>query len=390
MWNNSVMETVLLKNVWLSDANEVPEPLSVLIVNGKFADTFEADKNFAGATTIDAADLQLFPGFIDIHTHGAVGIDVNVADVEGLLSIAGFLARNGVTAWMPTLVPDSDDNYARSVRAIDKLMDIQHDREVAQALGVHYEGVFASGKMCGALRPEYFKKYTGKEVEELPRLRAGIHMTTLAPEIEGGIDLVRDLTARGWVCSIGHTDASVEILDQAFSAGARHITHFFNAMSGLHHRKLGVVGWGFTKSEATFDIIADGTHVDPAMLSFACRSKSPENVSLISDSVAPTGLGDGEFALWGERVVVDKGRTRNDRGSIAGSVTTMLEAVRLMRELDFSRAEVSKMASLNPARVLGIDSNYGSIEIGKQADIVGMDQSGELRLVVIGGNVVRI
>ena len=106
------METVLLKNVWLSDADEIPEPLSVLIINGKFADTFGADKNFAGATTIDAAELQLFPGFIDIHNHGAVGVDVNAADTEGLLAMAEFLAKNGVTAWMPTLVPDSDENYA--------------------------------------------------------------------------------------------------------------------------------------------------------------------------------------------------------------------------------------------------------------------------------------
>ncbi len=200
---------------------------------------------------------------------------------------------------------------------------------------------------------------------------------------------MRDLTLRGWVCSIGHTRATSEILDQAFDAGAKHLTHFFNAMSGLHHRDVGVVGWGFTKREATFDIIADGVHVDPAMLDFACRSKSPESVSLISDSIAPTGLGDGEFDLWGEKVIVDKGRTRNERGSIAGSVITMLEAVRRMRSLGFSRAEVSKMASLNPARVLGIESGYGSIEIGKKADLVGMDQNGELRLVMIGGNAVH-
>jgi N-acetylglucosamine-6-phosphate deacetylase len=121
--------------------------------------------------TIDTAGLRIFPGFVDIHNHGAVGIDVNEADTEGLLEIAAFLGRKGVTAWLPTLVPDSDENYARVIAAIDRLMEVQADRPVAQALGVHYEGVFANEKMCGALRPEFFKRFTGSEIAELPRLK---------------------------------------------------------------------------------------------------------------------------------------------------------------------------------------------------------------------------
>src|SRR6185369_4022468 len=200
------MDSVLLKNARLVGASDDSSPVSLLIVNGKFVETFTEDKNIAGATTIDAAGLRLLPGFIDVHNHGAVGVDVNVADTGGLLEIGAYLAKNGVTAWLPTLVPDSDENYVRVVAAIDKLMAIQSDKPVAQALGVHYEGVFASEKMCGALRPQYFRKFrdsssdlvvsedtgttkpreiTQNGVMSLPTLKKGVHMTTLAPEVEG-------------------------------------------------------------------------------------------------------------------------------------------------------------------------------------------------------------
>lgn len=339
---------------------------------------------------IGCKELTTLPGFIDIHNHGVVGVDVNESDVEGLIAVGKFLAKQGVTAWMPTLVPDSDENYARVIGEIDRLMGMQEEMPIAQVVGVHYEGVFANEKMCGALRPEYFKRYTGSEIDALPTLKRGVHMTTFAPEVEGGIELAAELTRRGWIASIGHTRADVETLDRAFEAGARHVTHFFNAMTGIHHRDVGVAGWGLTKEEVTFDIIADGIHVHPKMVELACRAKSPERTILISDSVAPTGLGNGEYELWGERVTVENGRTRNERGSIAGSVITMLDAVRMMRSLGFADAEIAKMASTNPAKLLGLDADRGSIEVGKRADIVGIDAEGEVRLVMIGGRLVEL
>lgn len=337
---------------------------------------------------VDLGNTRLFPGNIDVHIHGAVGVDVNEADVDGLLEIAAFLAKNGVTAWLPTLVPDSDSNYRRVIDAIDMLIEIQDDRPVARALGVHYEGVFANERMCGALRSEYFKKFTGSELADLPQPKRGVCMMTFAPEIEGGVELATELTRQGWVASIGHTKAEPETLDKAFAAGARHLTHFYNAMTGLHHRDIGVVGWALTNPDVSFDIIADGIHVHPKMLQFACRVKSTENVSLISDSVAPTGLGDGEFSLWGETITVESGKTRNERGSIAGSVITMSEAANRMRSLGFGETELAAMSSLNPARILGLDKEYGSIEIGKRADLVALDSDGNVRITVIGGRVV--
>src|SRR5690606_24672934 len=164
-----------------------------------------------------------------------------------------------------------------------------------------------------------------------------------------------------------------------------HITHFFNAMSGVHHRDIGVAGWTLVNKDITFDIIADGQHIREAMLDLACRIKTPEKVSLISDSVAPTGLGDGDFELWGEKIKVRGGITENERGSIAGSVITMHDAVKRMRRLGFSNGEVAMMASGNPARLLGIEKECGSIETDKRADLVVLTPAGDLIATYIGG-----
>ncbi|HEX6125930.1 MAG TPA: N-acetylglucosamine-6-phosphate deacetylase [Pyrinomonadaceae bacterium] len=379
--------SIVLKNGRAVIGNKLVDNPSIVVAEGRIVDM--GGERDADVKTIDCTGLTVMPGFIDVHIHGAIGFDVNDADTAGLLEIARFLAGHGVTSWMPTLVPDSDENYQRVIHAINRLMEIQSVEPVAQAVGVHYEGVFASERMCGALRPEFFKTFTGNEVDRLPRLKQGVHMMTFAPEIEGGIELTRELVQKGWIASIGHTSADVQVLDDAFNAGAHHLTHFYNAMTGLHHRSVGVVGWALANKDVTFDIIADGVHVHPSMLEFACRSKSPAKVSLISDSVAPTGLGDGEFIVWEETITVKDGRTENRRGAIAGSVITLLDAFKRMRILGFSEAETARMASHNPAALLGIGQARGSIAVEKHADLIALDAHGNLRLVMIGGSVVH-
>ncbi len=360
------------------------DSFEIEIENGLISTIESVDR----AAASDCVGIVLFGGFIDVHCHGAVGVDVNTANAEELIRVGEFLASKGVTAWLPTLVPDSDENYRRVIKAVDELMVRQSELPIAQALGVHYEGVFASEQMCGALRPQYFKKFTGTEIDELPRLTNGIHMMTLAPEVEGGVDLTAELVRRGWIVSIGHTKADTAILDAAYAAGARHMTHFFNAMTGIHHRELGVAGWGLSNSGVTFDIIADGVHVHRKILESVCRSKSPDKVSLISDSVAPTGLCDGEFELWGETIRVTDGRTQNERGRIAGSVCSMHDCVMMMRSLGFTDAEIGSMSSGNPALLLGVGSTMGSVEVGKRADLVALNKNGDIKIVMVGGMIV--
>ncbi|MGI8995499.1 MAG: N-acetylglucosamine-6-phosphate deacetylase, partial [Pyrinomonadaceae bacterium] len=249
---------------------------------------------------------------------------------------------------------------------------------------------FVNSAQCGALRTAYFKVFDNPaQLNALAMVKheSVTHLITLAPEIEGGIELVGELRRRGFVVSIGHTRAEVETLDAAFAAGARHMTHFFNAMTPLHHRRPGPVGWGLMRDAVTCDIIADGVHADPLMLALALRCKTAERLVLISDAVAPAGLGDGEFQMWGETITVTDRRTSNERGSIAGSVISLRDAVRMMLGLGVPEHEVAQMASLNPARLLGIDDRCGSIEEGKRADLAALDDEGTVRLTLVGGRI---
>jgi N-acetylglucosamine-6-phosphate deacetylase len=260
----------------------------------------------------------------------------------------------------------------------------------ARALGVHYEGPFVNDQQCGALHREHFRTFQQPDdLNSIPRLkgREANHMMTVAPEIAGGVKLIAELTKQKWIVSIGHTRATGEVLAQAHSAGARHMTHFMNAMAPLHHRAPGPVDWGLMNDDVTCDVIADGIHLDPSILKLILRNKTPQRVSLISDAIAAAGRGDGEYEIWGETITVQNGRTQNAKGSIAGSVITMLDAVRLMLSLGFSEPEVAQMSSTNPARLLRIDHDCGSIKAGRRADLVALDDQRQVRLTVIGGQV---
>ena len=341
--------------------------------------------------TLDLEGLRVYPGFIDLHIHGAVGVDTMAASKEDLQRVSQFLAAKGVSAWLPTLVPAPAGDYQRAVTAIDALMQQQANEQVAsgaRVLGVHYEGPFINSSQCGALHAAHFKSFSGGvDIETLPtpRSSSAVRMMTLAPEVPGAIELTRELVGRGWVVSLGHTRADLEQLEQAFAAGARHLTHFMNAMPPLHHRAPGPVGWGLTRRDVTFDVIADGIHVDPLVLRLLLQAKGPAGVTLISDAIAAAGSGDGPYEIWGETISVKDGRTSNAKGSIAGSVITMLDAVRMMRGLGVSEVELAMMASTNPARLLRCEGERGSIAVGKYADLVALDQQGNVSFTMVGG-----
>ena len=386
-----IAESLLIVGARLVLPDEVLEGESLLVEGGRIARVGGGAEAPAGARVLDLEGLTLYPGFIDVHIHGAVGVDTLEAGREDLYRVARYLAGEGVTAWLPTLVPAPLEDYRKAVEAVDELMRAQEElAPAARAVGVHYEGPFVNERQCGALRTAYFRTFArGDELDELPSLgvEGAAHMITLAPEVEGGVALVGELARRGWVVSIGHTRANIETLESARAAGARHMTHFLNAMSPLHHREPGPIGWGLLQDDVTVDLIADGVHSDPLMLRLVLRCKTPQRVSLISDAVAPAGLGDGEYKVWGETITVEDGRTRNERGSIAGSVISMLDAARKVRTLGLSETELARVASLNPARLLGLDHTCGAIEEGKRADLTALDDSGQVQLTLVGGRI---
>ena len=333
--------------------------------------------------TLSLGELTTLPGFIDVHNHGAVGVDVMGASPDGLAEVSTYLATQGVTGWLATLVPGSDENYASVSTAVGQAMN---DSRGARVLGIHYEGPFVNTAQCGALHTEYFKTYRSpKDLDSLPVPENSVCMTTMAPEVEGGVELVRELKRRGWVISIGHTRAELQVLDDACAAGARHMTHFMNAMAPLHHRSPGPIAWGLSRDDVTVDLIADGVHIHPFMLRLLMKMKGTSGISLISDAIAAAGKGDGDYQIWGETITVKNGRTANAAGSIAGSVISMLDAVKLLHSLGVPYTDLARMASSNPAKLLGIDNDCGSIEAGKRADLVALDQDGNVKLTLVGG-----
>jgi N-acetylglucosamine-6-phosphate deacetylase len=341
----------------------------------------------SGGEVIDLAGATLLPGFIDVHIHGAVGVDVMDATAADLREASEYLASQGVTSWVPTFVPASDESYRHAIAAISEAISFGGG---ARVLGVHYEGPFVNTAQCGALHTEYFKSYASvDDLNSLPLPSSGVRMITLAPEVTGGIELVRELKLRGWVISIGHTRADVKILDAACEAGAHHMTHFMNAMAPLHHRSPGPIAWGLSRDDVTFDCIADGVHLDPFMLRLLLKVKGTSGISLISDAIAATGKGDGDYRIWDETISVKNGRTANASGNIAGSVISMLDAVRLLHSLGVSYIDLARMASLNPARLLGLDNDCGSIEPGKRADLVALDSDNNPALTIIDGKISR-
>lgn len=376
---------MFLKNATVVLPDRTIEHGTVLIEDGFIAAVAENDISQVGVETLDLSGMTLLPGFIDVHIHGAAGVDVMEATAEGLAEVSRYLASQGVTAWLPTFVPASDENYASAIAAIAQSMK-QPAAGGARVLGVHYEGPFVNSAQCGALHVEYFKTYASPaDLDGLPVRAEMVRLITLAPEVAGGVELVRELNRRGWVVSIGHTRASLELLDQALAAGARHMTHFMNAMAPLHHRSPGPIAWGLAHDDVTCDIIADGIHLDPFMLQLLVKIKGVEGISLISDAIAAAGKGDGDYRIWGETISVKNGRTANAAGSIAGSVINMLDAVRMMRSVGISGVGVARMASSNPARLLGLADLCGSIEVGKRADLVALDADGRVRQTFIGG-----
>jgi N-acetylglucosamine-6-phosphate deacetylase len=297
---------------------------------------------------------------IDLHIHGAFGVDVGTANEERLDALSRKLRARGVSAYLPTLVPLPVGERREAVARLSAYVAARRpgDGRGAVPLGIHFEGPFVSRVRCGALNPALFLDATRTievdgffaEVKDLP----GRSMVTLAPEIPGGVALVERFAAAGFVVAIGHTDAGTPVLDAARAAGARHMTHFTNAMRPLHHRDVGPIGWGLLNEDVTVDVIADLAHLHPDMLRLIFRVKGGRNVAVISDAVSPAGLTDGDHLLWGQKLRLERGVVRNDAGALTGSGCLLDEAVARLISLGLPETAVKRSAFDVPRRILGL------------------------------------
>jgi N-acetylglucosamine-6-phosphate deacetylase len=395
------MEQLFLYNAKVMLKDRV-QPGSVLVREGRIAEVFtenDAPVGLSAGEKIDLRESFLTPGLIDIHIHGSVAVDVQNATREELAKLSAFLLGEGVTGYFATFVPTDDAGYTRAIQEIENYLARQDDGNTpgARILGIHFEGPFVSHEKCGALQRRHFRTYAGdpRSIEVFTKKQNPdldyARVMTLAPEIEGGLKLIKDLRACGVRGFIGHTTAQPETLDAAVEGGAQHITHFPNALEPLHHRKPGAVAWGLTNDNVTFDCIADFHHVHPLMLKLMHKTKTAERMALISDAISPAGLGEGEYQVWGDRIEVRGGITAlmdgAAKGTIAGSIITMRDALKNLASLNITIHDASRMASMIPAQAAGVGKDYGSIAEGKRADLIAFDENFDVKVAVIGGNV---
>jgi N-acetylglucosamine-6-phosphate deacetylase len=296
-------------------------------------------------------------GLLDLHIHGAFGVDVLTASAADLDRLAVELTRRGVSEFLPTLVPQPLGEMAATVARLSAWMRSRRagDGRGALPLGIHFEGPFVSAARCGALHRSRF--LDGSDPRTLDAFfealgdAPGRSMTTLAPEIPGGIAVVRAFKSRGFLVSIGHTEADASRLDEALAAGASHMTHFGNAMKPLHHRDVGPVGWGLATDGVTVDVIADLQHLAPEMLRLVLKVKGSSRVALISDAMPAAGLGDGSYPVWGETLTLKNGVARNAAGALAGSTCLLDECVTRLASIGVTKDAARRMASDVPRAI---------------------------------------
>src|SRR6266436_956977 len=344
----------------------------------------------AGASTSDFGNNVMAPGYVDLHIHGSAGYDVMDDTAEALPAIEQLLVRHGVTSYFPTTVTAPMD---ATLRALERLADAIEKRERnkedgkirALPLGIHLEGPFISHARRGVHPPENLLAPTLALFERFWQAARGrIRMMTIAPELEGAAEVIAEAARRGVCVSLGHSDADFAAAERGIAAGARHATHTFNAMRPLDHRSPGILGAVLTDRRVSADIIADGVHLDPAIVKLFADAKGPAQTVLITDAISATGMPDGRYRLGSFEVDVRDGKCMVD-GKLAGSVLTMDRAVRnLARFAEWDLPQAVAAASQNPARVARI-ANKGVLAVGADADFVVLNSEGEVLRTFVGG-----
>ncbi len=337
-----------------------------------------------GCELIDAGGCYVSPGLMDLHIHGYLNEDASDGSAEGIRLIAKALLENGVTSFLPTTMTVS---WAEIEAAFDVIRALKKESgqpgfEGAQVLGAHAEGPFINPKRKGAQSEEAILP---PDADKVLRHKDIIRILSMAPEMPGGLEMIKSVTEQSdIVVSIGHTNASFEQALEAIEAGASYITHLFNAMSPLNHRNPGVVGAAL-QTPVTTELIADTFHVHPGLFAFLHGLKQDKLV-LVTDCTRAGGLGDGEYTLGGQRIFVNGIQCRLADGTIAGSVLKLNEAVRNLRgHANLNTAQAVAAASLHPAFAIGAQDKKGSLEAGKDADIVLFDRDMNARAVYIAG-----
>lgn len=375
---------MLIKNVRIIFPDSIIAG-SVVVQSGKIHKIFLNHCPKYEGETIDGENMYLSPGFIDIHIHGAKGFDTMDGTEESLIEISRSVLKHGVTSFLPTTMTCSKEDIRNALRNIQKVM--KDKSSLNNILGAHLEGPFINKNKIGAQNPNFlleasidnFKEITG-DYEEI------VKIVTLAPEIDGALDLIKYLSSKNIVASIGHTNANYSEATQGIENGISHATHLFNAMTGFNHRDPGAVG-AILNSNITAECILDGIHIHYASLEIALKIKSTDKIVLITDAMSACCMKDGKYSLGGQEVIVKGEEARLNSGVLAGSVLTLDKAVRNVKNnLNIPLNEIIKLLTINPAKICKVSSTKGIIKEGYDADIILFDEDINIKHTFVNGN----
>jgi N-acetylglucosamine-6-phosphate deacetylase len=383
-----MISTIAARRLIRSDS-VVEYPL-VRVEDGRISqiESLNAADHERGKATYNFHEATLVPAFVDIHIHGCAGHDVMEADPQALNAIGAFLASRGVGAYFPTTVTSPNDETLRSLAGL--ATEIRRRAKTieggATPLGIHLEGPFLSHLKRGVHTDALLEAPAVSLFDRFWQAAEGqIRLMTIAPELPGATELIAHATALGVRCSMGHSDARVCEAEAGFVAGARSATHTFNAMRAIDHREPGLAAYVLDKQSLFAEIICDGIHVDPLVVRLFLKAKDKDRVILVTDGMSATGMPDGTYMLGDMKVEVHEGRCTSG-GTLAGSVLTLDRGVQNL--IEFTGASLSTAvaaASHNPARLMGIDETWGSLEEGRVANITALSPSADVIQTFLAG-----
>ncbi|WP_238884429.1 N-acetylglucosamine-6-phosphate deacetylase [Clostridium sp. YIM B02551] len=375
---------MLIKNVNIIYLDKI-EKGSVLIEDGKIKSLNPS--SYDTNEIIDGEGLYLSAGFIDVHIHGAGGYDTMNGTFEAINEIAKNIVKHGTTSFTPTTMTVAVEDIHKSMEAISYAKT--HGTDGANVLGAHLEGPFISPQAIGAQNPNFLQK---PSVETYNKMVSGfedaVTSITVAPEVDGALELISYLNSKGVRVSVGHTKATYNEVVSGIKAGISHSTHLFNAMTGLHHREPGAIGAIFD-TDITTETISDGIHIAYPSLRVAYKTKTTDKVLLITDAMEACCMPDGKYSLGGQPVFVKDGAARLENGALAGSILTLDKAVKnVFDNSNYPLYEVVKMATYNPAKHCKVDNKKGLIKEGFDADLVLFDDNINIKYSIVNGKII--
>ncbi|MEJ7451982.1 N-acetylglucosamine-6-phosphate deacetylase [Staphylococcus xylosus] len=381
------MTKYVIANGRIYTENETIEQGYIVIENGKIIQIAEGEYQ-GDLTTIDVKGQHVLPGFIDIHMHGGYGEDAMDASFEGLKHLSESLLSEGTTSFLATTMTQSDENIIKALKNIVDYQEQQDSLNAASIVGIHLEGPFISEYKVGAQNPAYVQRPSVEKVQQFQEIANNqIKVMTFAPEVEGADETLSTLHDQ-INFSIGHTVATFDEVNEAVGQGAKHVTHLYNAGTPFEHRNPGLSGAAWLNDELSTESIVDGIHSHPASVKIAYKQKGNKRFFLITDAMRAKGMPDGEYDLGGQNVVVKGSEARLASGALAGSILKMNEGLKnLIAYTGASLDDLWRVTSLNQAIALKIEDDKGSIAIGKDADIVVVDDDIQVLTTIKSGKV---